>query len=257
MAEEQELTAAPEEAPASEDASLAQKSQNPIGDLISLPLQNNFMFNEDSGDLLWNLNIQPVIPISLNDDLNLITRTILPVFAMENSIPGFDSGGIGDLNITAFVSPKADSGFIWGVGPVFSFPTATEDIFGTGKWSMGPSFVGLYIDGPWVAGGLVNNLWSVGGESDRENVNSLLVQPFVNYNFDSGWYAVTAPIITSDWNSDSDDRWTIPLGGGLGKVFRIGNQPINASLQGYYNVERPDGGPEWSIRFQVQFLFPK
>ncbi len=246
-----------EEAAASDTSDLAQKSQNPIGDLISLPLQNNFYFSEDGGDLTWNLNIQPVIPIRLNDDWNLITRTIAPVFAMEKSVPGFDSAGLGDINFTGFFSPKDDSGFIWGVGPALSLPTATSDIFGSGKWSAGPSFVGLWIDGPWVAGGLINNLWSFAGDGDRDEVNAMLIQPFVNYNFDAGWYATFAPIMTSDWTAASSERWTIPLGGGFGRVFNVGSQPVNTSLQAYYNVERPTGGPEWSIRFQVQLLFPK
>jgi hypothetical protein len=236
---------------------LAQKSQNPISDLISLPLQNNFLFSEDGGDVTWNLNVQPVIPISLNEDWNLITRTIVPLFAMENAPRGFDSIGMGDINFTGFFSPKDNSGFIWGLGPVLSLPTATDDIYGSGKWGAGPSFVGLWINGPWVAGGLVNNIWSVAGDDNRDNVNALLVQPFVNYNFSDGWYATFAPILTADWTAASSERWTVPLGGGFGKVFSIGKQPINTSLQAYYNVERPEGGTEWSARFQVQLLFPK
>ena len=236
---------------------LAKQTQNPVSDLISLPFQNNFLFSEDGGDLIWNLNIQPVIPFSLNEDWNLITRTILPVLAFEESVPGFDSAGIGDLNTTLFFSPANDSPFTWGVGPILTFPTATDDIFGSGKWSAGPSFVGLTMKGPWVIGALVSNQWSYAGDGDREDVNAFLMQPFVNYNFDDGWYASFSPIITADWQADSSDRWTVPLGGGIGKVGSIGKQPINTSLHAYYNVERPDGGAEWSIRFQVQLLFPK
>ncbi len=252
------LTAAPLAEGQDYDAGdLAKQTQNPVSDLISLPLQNNFLFGEDGGDLIWNLNIQPVIPFSLNDDWNLITRTIAPLFALEKSVPGFDSFGLGDINTSLFLSPKNDSPFIWGVGPIFSFPTATDDIFGTGKWSAGPTFVGLVMKGNWVAGGLVNNLWSYAGDGDRDHVNAMLIQPFINYNFEGGWYASFSPIMTADWTAGSDDRWTVPLGGGVGRVFNIGRQPVNTSLQAYYNVERPEGGAEWSARFQVQLLFPK
>lgn len=250
--------AAAADAPAANDAQdLAKTSQNPIGDLISLPLQNNFFFSENGGDVTWNLNVQPVIPISLNDDWNLITRTIAPFYAMENAPAGFDSIGMGDINFTGFISPKDDSGFMWGVGPILSFPTATDDIYGSGKWSAGPSFVGLYSGGPWVVGGLLSNQWSYAGDGDRDEVNAFLFQPFINYNFSTGFYATFAPIMTADWTADSSERWTIPLGGGVGKVFNIGGQPVNTSLQAYYNVERPEGGAEWSARFQVQLLFPK
>jgi hypothetical protein len=108
-----------------------------------------------------------------------------------------------------------------------------------------------------VIGGLVRQLWSFAGDSDRKDVNQLLLQPFVNYNMEDGWYLSSSPIITANWEADSDDRWTVPLGGGFGKIFRIGNQPMNAQLQGFYNVEHPRYGPEWVMRFQLQFLFPK
>lgn len=239
-----------------DEADLARAAQNPVADMISLPFQNNFLF-DSAFDSVWNLNIQPVIPFSLNDDWNLITRTIAPFYAMENAPAGFDSIGMGDINFTGFISPKDDSGFMWGVGPILSFPTATDDIYGSGKWSAGPSFVGLYSGGPWVVGGLLSNQWSYAGDGDRDEVNAFLFQPFINYNFSTGFYATFAPIMTADWTADSSERWTIPLGGGVGKVFNIGGQPVNTSLQAYYNVERPEGGAEWSARFQVQLLFPK
>lgn len=235
---------------------LAKKTQNPVSDLVSLPFQNNFLFSED-GDLLWNLNIQPVIPISLNDDWNLISRTIVPLLALEDSIAGADSFGMGDINTTLFLSPKNESSLIWGVGPTFTVPTATDDIFGSEKWSAGVSAVGLTMKGRWVFGALVSNQWSFAGDDSRADVNSFLVQPFINYNFDGGWYATTSPVITANWEKDNDERWTVPIGGGFGKIFKLGNQPMNAQLQGFYNVEHPTGGPEWSLRLQVQLLFPK
>jgi hypothetical protein len=228
-----------------------------VASLISLPLQNNFLFQEDTGDLLYNLNVQPVVPFSLNEDWNLITRTIIPFFAVESAPAGFDSVGLGDITTSLFFSPAKSGGVIWGAGPILSFPTATDDLFGTGKWSAGPAAVALTMRGPWVFGVLANNVWSYAGDGDRRSVNALLVQPFVNYNLDAGWFLTSSPVITSNWKADSNERWTVPLGGGFGRVFPIGRQPVNTSFQAFYNVERPTGGPEWSVRFNFQFLFPR
>jgi hypothetical protein len=240
-----------------DEGSLARASQNPVASLISLPLQNNFLFQEDTGDLLYNLNVQPVIPFSLNEEWNLITRTIFPFFALESAPSGFDSVGLGDINTSLFLSPANSRGLIWGVGPILSFPTATDDLFGSGKWSAGPAAVALTMQGRWVFGALANNVWSYAGDGDRRSVNAFLVQPFINYNLDAGWFLTSSPVITSNWKADSDERWTVPIGGGGGRVFRIGRQPVNMGLQAFYNVERPTGGPEWSVRFNLQFLFPK
>lgn len=240
-----------------DEGSLARASQNPVASLISLPLQSNFFFQEDTGDLLYNLNVQPVVPFSLNEDWNLITRTIIPFFALENAPSGFDSVGLGDINTSLFFSPTRSGRVIWGAGPILSFPTATDDLFGSGKWSAGPAAVALTMHGPWVIGALANNVWSYAGDGDRRSVNAFLVQPFINYNLQDGWFLVSAPVITSDWKADSDERWTVPIGGGVGRVFPIGRQPVNTSLQAYYNVERPSGGPEWSLRFSLSLLFPR
>ena len=236
-----------------DEADLARASQNPVADMISLPFQNNILFDTAFGTVL-NTNIQPVIPFSLNSDWNVITRTIVPVLVVEDAPPGVNSSAIGDTNFTAFFSPKEIGAFIWGVGPAISLPTATDRFFGSGKWSAGPSAVMLTMRGPWVIGALAQNVWSLGGWGD-ESVNRGLVQPFVNYNMADGWYLISAPVITVDW--EADDRWTVPLGGGIGRVFTMGSQPVNMNLQGYYNVEKPTGGAEWSLRLQFQLLFPK
>ena len=253
-------TAAPARAdePTSSDEELAKKAQNPIANLISLPFQNNTSFDIGPHDRTQNvLNIQPVIPFDLGD-WNLITRTIAPVVYQPDVLS--ESGGtwgLGDINATLFMSPKSDSDFMWGAGPIFSFPTATDDVLGTGKWGIGPSGVVVYTPGDWVLGALVNNVWGAGGDSDRDNTNRGLFQYFVNYNLPDSWYLTSAPIITADWKEDQDDRFIVPFGGGIGKIFRIGRQPINTSVQAYYNVVRPDAGPRWSLRLQIQFLFPK
>jgi hypothetical protein len=242
---------------ASSAGDLAKKSQNPISDLISLPFQNNFNFGAGPRKDVQNvLNIQPVIPFKLNADWNLIARAIVPI--ISNPAPGVHTGdrtGLGDVQLAAFLSPTK-SKLIWGVGPVIRVPVATDDILGSGKYSGGPTAVLLTIDGPWVAGGLVQNVWSFAGDGDRGHVNEFLLQPFLNYNLPDGWYLSTGPIITANWAADSSDRWTVPVGGGIGKVLKIGSQPINVSLKTYYNVVRPTNAGDWSIQFQLMFLFP-
>jgi len=241
------------------EEALAQAVQNPVGDLISVPLQNNTNFGFGPYDRTQNvLNIQPVIPISLGSDWNLITRTIFPVITQPDFFSESGSTtGLGDVNFTAFVSPAKPGKFIWGVGPALILPTATDETLGSGKWSAGPSVVGLTIQGPWVAGLLVSQVWSYAGQSDRGDVNFFLAQYFVNYNMDHGWYLVSAPIITSNWEASSGNQWIVPFGAGAGKIFRIGKQPINFNTQAFYNAVKPDFGPDWQWRVQLQFMFPK
>lgn len=254
--------------------SLAQKSQNPISDMISLPFQNNFNFRAGPGKDFQNvLNIQPVIPVHLNEDLNMITRAIIPIIhqpEMEPCIPpmvpiiiqpvmepGLGSkDGMGDIQFSAFFSPAKSKKFIWGVGPVLRFPTGTTEALRTRKWSAGPTGVVLVIDGPWVAGALVQNVWSYAGESRHGHVSEFLFEPFVNYNLCDGWYLASSPIITANWAADrSSDRWTIPVGGGIGKIIKIGKQPLNVSLRTYHNIVRPRNGPTWTLQLTVALLF--
>jgi len=238
---------------------LAKAAQNPVADMISLPLQNNTNFSFGPEKKTQNiLNVQPVWPFSLTEEWNLITRTIVPVISQPGLFPGDDrENGLGDTTFTAFLSPAKSGKWIWGAGPVLLLPTATDDKLGADKWGAGPSAVALTSDGPWLYGALVSHLWSVAGDSDRDDVNQSLVQPFVNYNLPDGWYLVSSPIITANWEADSDDTWTVPVGGGFGKIFRIGRQPVNAQIQAFYNVETPDYGADWTLRMQLQLLFPK
>ena len=188
----------------------------------------------------------------------MITRTIFPVITQPDFFSESGSTtGLGDVNFTAFLSPSKPGKFIWGVGPAIVLPTATDETLGSGKWSAGPSVVGLTIQGPWVAGILMNNVWSFAGDSDRADVNFFLAQYFVNYNMDHGWYLVSAPIITSNWEASSGNQWIVPFGAGIGKIFRIGKQPMNFNTQAFYNAVKPDFGPDWQWRFQLQFMFPK
>lgn len=252
---------------AQDTGNLAAAAQNPVADMISVPFQNNTFFGIGPDNKTANvLNIQPVIPVRFGE-WNLINRTILPLIHLPDLTGGIaelpegeDSGsefGLGDINHTVFLSPAKSSQIIWGVGPSVNFNTASDNSLGSGKWSAGPSAVALTMPKPWVLGLLVRQLWSFAGDDDRRDVSQLLIQPFINYNLPNGWYLSSSPVITSNWEAPSGGKWTLPLGGGFGKIFRIGKQPMNASVQSFYNVEHPDIAPDWTLRFQLQFLFPK
>ena len=257
--------------PSAAEEDLAAKAQNPIASMISLPIDTSFDFGADNGSAIVS-NIQPVIPTSLNENWNLVSRLILPVAWVEgavgstNGLPPILNGGVnpnksafglGDLNYTGFISPADAGPIIWGVGPSVMFPTATDPVLGAEKWSLGPSVVVLAQPKPWSLGVLYRHLWDVGGASDRSAVNQSLFQYFINYNLDDGWYLLTDPIILANWQADSDNRWTVPIGGGVGRIFKLGEQPVNARLRAYYNVVAPDGAPEWSVNASIAFLFPK
>ena len=254
LTEDRELVAA-EEAP-NEVGDLAKKSQNPVGDLASLPLQNNTTFGFGPGDEVKNvLNIQPVYPVHLGERWNLINRVILPVVYQPEILPGQGgTWGLGDTSYTAFFSPRKPSKLIWGAGPVFSIPTATDIRVGPGEWAAGPSVVLLTMKGSWVVGTLFSNVWSFDSEA---NINFFFGQIFANYNMKGGWFLTSAPIFTANWEAPSDERWTVPLGGGIGRVFKIGKQAVNSSGQIFYNVEKPALQGDWVFRFQFTFLFPK
>jgi hypothetical protein len=237
---------------------LAKQSQNPIATLINVPFQNNINFGIGPHDRTQNLLlIQPVIPISLGKNWNLISRTIAPVL-YQPEVESNSGGefGLGDINESLFLSPKNPGKLIWGIGPIVQFPTATDNVLGTGKWEAGPTAVALTMPGQWVIGGLINNLWSFAGDNDREKVSLLTFQYFINYNFSHGWFLTSSPLHTANWKADNNNRWTIPLGGGGGKIFHVGKQAINFTTQAFYNVEKPAGGPDWTLRIQLAFLFP-
>lgn len=249
---------------------LAKEAQNPVANLISLPIQWNSTPSSqwapravdpdaEANRTLNVWNVQPVVPIRLNNDFFLISRTIVPV--IQRPLAGStDTIGIGDINPTVFLVPRSTSRFQFGFGPTLVIPSATDVKLSTQRWSGGPAGVAVYTRGAVVAGILANNIWSFAGEGGRQ-VNSLLIQPFLNVNLANGWYIASSPIITADWTASHGRGWTVPIGGGFGRIFRVGSQPFNASLQGFWNVARPEQlgdrllGPV-TIRFQIQALFP-
>jgi hypothetical protein len=241
----------------SSTAELAKQTQNPVADVISVPFENYFYFNAGPNHAtLYDLNVKPVIPFHLNEDWNLITRTIIPIVNEPSLSLGSRSGfGLGDINPSFFLSPAKSSGFIWGVGPTFTLPTATDSLLGSRKFSMGPTAVALIDKGPWLYGALVYNQWSVAGWG-KQNVNNMLIEPFANYNFGKGWHLSTAPLITANWETEGSQQWTVPVGGGIGKLVRFGKFPADILVQAYSNVEHPKYTPDWELRFQITFLFP-
>ncbi|MFY9843869.1 MAG: neuromedin U [Terriglobales bacterium] len=255
-------------AAASNAEELRKQSQNPIANLISVPVQENWNFGIGPSDRTQNvMNIQPVIPFSIGKDWNLITRWITPVIYQPLPVP-LPSGqvdqqtgvyGLGDINPSFFLSPKK-SKVIWGVGTTFVFPTATNTTYlGQGKFSVGPSVVALVQPSHFTVGILINNYWSVAGHSDLDKpaVNQFLLQWFVNYNMKKGWYLKTAPINTANWRATNDNVWTVPVGGGVGRIMKLGFQPVNLSAEFYGNAKYPAGTSPWTMRLSFTLLFPK
>jgi hypothetical protein len=242
-------------------ADQAKQSQNPIANMISVPFQNNTNLNagpeRETQDVL---NIQPVVPLSLGTDWNLITRTILPLISQPALSPdGSRTNGIGDVLFSAFFSPKSSRDWIWGAGPAVEAPAHSNNLLGNNDWGLGPTFVVLHLaaGSPWVYGVLVNNVWSVSSSRESHAYNNGLMQPFVNYNMGHGTYLVSSPIVTVNWTAAGGQQLTLPVGGGVGKIVHLGKLPVNIQLAGYANVVRPTNGPSWQVRTQVQLLFPK
>jgi hypothetical protein len=239
-----------------EDADLAKKLANPVSDLISVPIQGNLDLGLGPGDgSKFVTNIQPVIPIGLNDDWNVISRTILPVIDQEGIALGGanDEFGLGDTVQSFFFSPKS-SDPIWGVGPVFLLPTATDPLLGGEKWGIGPTAVVLKQIGPWTYGALANHLWDVAGDSDRAAVNATFLQPFVSYITPTKTTFTLSSETTYDWQRE---QWNVPVNLLVSQLLKLGDQPVQVFGGVRYYFDTPDGGAEWGLRFGITFLFPK
>ncbi|QDT53076.1 hypothetical protein Pan44_10910 [Caulifigura coniformis] len=231
---------------------LASKSQNPVSDLASVPIQNNFDFGIGSEDRTRYIgNLQPVVPLKLNEDWNLISRAIIP---FENVPIGIDerADGIGNIVGQFFFSPRNDSEFTWGVGPSIIFPTASEPTLGSDDWGTGVCAVGLISAKPIVAGALVNQMFTTRGASQP-----FLFQPFFNYNLPKGYFLSLIGEANADWQQDDKNRWSIVAGPGAGRVFPLFGQPLNVSCRFAPYLASPSGGPDWQFRLAVAMLFPR
>lgn len=238
------------------DQELAEVSQNPVAAMISLPMKNIFNFDRGSEDAFaYTFEMQPVYPVNLGK-YNLINRIIAPIKYQEPAYQGLDyKTGLGDITYQAFFSPARASEPIWGLGPTIIIPTNTDDQLGNDKWAAGPALLVLKIDRPWLVGILVQHFWDFAGDDDAATVNLSSLQYFINFNTPD-FYINMSPVMTCNWDAD-DDEWTIPVGGGVGKIFRFGQMPVDMRLSAYWLVEAPESAPDWYTEFQVKLLFPK
>lgn len=250
------LNAAPLRAETS-DEELAKKTLNPVADLISIPLQYNQDYGIGPSDAArTTLNVQPVIPVSMNKDWNIIIRTIIPLIDAESSAPGVtELSGMGDITQSFFFSPKEPiKGWIMGAGPVLYYPTASHDALGAEKWGIGPTFVVLRQESGFTYGLLANHIWSFAGNSGRQDISSTFLQPFLSYTTKTYTSLTLNTESTYDWKNS---QWTVPINAMVSQVLKIGSQPLSLQLGYRYYAEAPANGPDWGIRVNLVFLFPK
>jgi len=245
---------------AQDEAELAKKLANPVASLISVPIQANYdeNFGPNEEGSVWRINIQPVIPITLSDEWNLISRTILPIIDQED-VPTSGSGesGIGDILQSLFLSPAkpTSGGLIWGAGPVFLVPTASENVLGGEKWAIGPTAVALKQDGPWTYGVLTNHIESFAGDDDRAYVSATFLQPFLSYITKTKTTIGLNTESTYNWNSE---QWSVPINLTVNQLLKVGSQLIQVGGGVRYWAASTDNGAEdWGARIQLTFLFPK
>jgi hypothetical protein len=246
------------------DENLAKQSQNPVSSLISVPFEFWHYEAKDSDASANALVAKPVYPVKIGK-LNLINRFIIPYVGLDANftadIPDFgpvstsvSGSGLGDIQYQGFLSPANPGKVIWGVGPVFQFPTHSNNQLGSNKLSAGVAAIVLSMPGKWVLGVLAQNIWSVAGDSQADDINDFLFQYFINYNLSNGWYLTTSPTLTANWEKSSSERWTVPWGGGVGRLVKFGKQPVDFKLQAYTYSK---GSIDHSTMFSVKFLFPK
>ena len=232
---------------------LAEQKRNPFADQVTVPFQFSTSLDVGPGNgTAAGLNIQPAMPVTLGHDWEMILR---PSFSFLDSEEG--KLGFGDIELQTYLSPGFVKNWVWGLGPVLDAPTATEPALGTGKWSAGPAFGLIYVNGPWVNGILANHIWSFAGDSGRADVSQTTLEPVISYNFESGWYVAFDSTMTADWNAPQGRRWTIPVGLDAGKAFQLGKRSLSLQFGTYYNIERAEGAARWLLRLQVSFIFPR
>jgi hypothetical protein len=234
------------------------EAENPIVDRISIPIVTRTAFGLGPFERTANVTrIQPVLPISLGENY-LVVRPSLPfIYAPTLSQPRGGNYGLGDVRMQAYFIPKPTGRLTWGIGPTFLFPTAGDRTLGFGKWGIGPAFVAVWKGDRLTVGGRLENYWSVAGDGGRPDVSQFTFLPFVTYRLGYGWYLVSAPVITALWNLPKGEQWLVPIGGGVGKVFKLGDRPLNISVQAYWHPVRPGNSEGWVLTVQFQPLFPR
>jgi hypothetical protein len=240
----------------SADSAAKDAAQNPLASTISVPFQNNTYYDAGPEEGAVNaMIVEPVIPFRLGANVNLITRTIVPIIRLPSFEAGGNSvGGLGNVQPQFYFSPSHPGKIIWGLGPQLWLPTATDDRLGINEIGGGVAGVIVTSRGHFMIGSLVNNMWT--GRNDRdEKVNEFTLNPFVFYNFAKGWYVVSSPVITADWTAQPGEKWTVPVGGGAGRIFKAGAQPLNARVQFWKDVKTPTFGQSWTMQAQIQVLF--
>ncbi|WP_373976545.1 hypothetical protein NT239_07375 [Chitinibacter sp. SCUT-21] len=243
-----------------DNTELAKQLANPVAALISVPFQANYDQNIGplkEGERL-TMNIQPVVPIDIADEWNMISRTIVPVVNQDEIFPGAgEQFGLGDTVQSLFFSPKAatESGWIWGAGPVLLLPTATDELTGADQWAAGPTAVALKQSGPLTYGMLANHLWSFAGDDQRADINMTLIQPFFSYTTPKATTFTLQAEASRNWDSD---EWSVPIGLTVGQLFNAGGQLMQVTAGPRYYAESFDNGPSgWSFRMALTLLFPK
>lgn len=244
-------------------ASARNAAQNPVASVISVPIQGNTAFGVGPYRRALNQTlVEPVIPFRLSESWILITRTITPIVVLPRLSPSQEvKYGLGNMEPQFYISPAHPGRLIWGVGPQLYLPTASDDTLSVNsslvpvgrKWGGGVGTVGLTRYGHWLGGLLMSNEWA---GVNHNHVNELTMNPFLYFNFQRGWYLVSSEIMTADWTASRNQRWTVPAGGGVGKIFRLGPQMLNARVQAWSVTERPDRGPNWILQTQLQLLYP-
>jgi hypothetical protein len=232
---------------------LSQQKHNPLADSIILPATLGLGFGIGPGrDVESTVNFQPRIPFKLTDDWRVVTRSNVSIL----HVPGpDDTTALGDVDVSLFLTPSKTAPWVWGVGPIVQFPTATDPELGTEKWSAGPTAALLYVDGPWVNGILVSHLWSFAGRSSREDVSLTQIEVQVSYTFASDWYIQTSPTISHDWKAPSGQDWVIPIGIDVGRTFTIGGQGMSLQIGAYYNVKKPAAAADWVLETQFTLIY--
>jgi len=236
------------------DAAARNAAQNPVAPAISLPFQNNTYYGVGPYRRAENvLVMEPVIPLKLSENWALITRTIVPIEVTPRLAPSVGSDyGLGNIQPQFYLTQVHPGKVFWGAGGQLYLPTATDSLLGTNKWGGGPAGAVLSSHGHWLGGLLFSNQFA---GLNHKHVNELTLNPFLFYNMSRGWYLITSPVITADWTAARNDRWDAPMGGGVGRVFRIGKQPVNARTQFLDHLATTNGGPNWQLQAQVQLIF--